>query len=275
MMSSSKTINTGRNLPVATVVGLAMMAAIVGSLYYAPLVFACLAAFMGAMAARELLAFDPESSARLPRGTILIAVPFIILVAFGEGIERAGVWLAVWCIVIALRRLSGGVEHFARDAGASIAIVLYTGFLLGFAADLANSENALGRVMTLVLLTSANDTGGYFAGILFGRHPMVPAISPKKSWEGFAGSVVLAMIIGAFAVPYLIDIQPLEGAIFGALMAFSATAGDLIESAIKRDAGIKDSGHSIPGHGGFLDRIDSQLINAPVAWVALVAVFGV
>jgi phosphatidate cytidylyltransferase len=152
---------------------------------------------------------------------------------------------------------------------------LYTGYLLAFAADLASTENALGRVMTLVLLTSANDTGGYFAGIMFGRHPMVPTISPKKSWEGFAGSVVLAMIIGDFAVPHLVAIQPLQGALFGVLMACSATAGDLIESAIKRDAGIKDSGTSIPGHGGFLDRIDSQLLNAPVAWVALTMVFGV
>ena len=275
MMSESKTINTGRNLPVATVVGLAMMAAIIGSLALYPVLFAALAAGMGAMAARELMAFDSATSARLPRGTILIAVPFVIFAAYFEGIERAGVWLAAWCIVIALRRLQGGVEFYARDTAASLAIVLYTGFLLAFAADLAHSENALGRVMTLVLLTSANDTGGYFAGIMFGRHPMVPAISPKKSWEGFAGSVGLAVIIGAFAVPHLVVITPFQGALFGALMACSATAGDLIESAIKRDAGIKDSGNSIPGHGGFLDRIDSQLLNAPVAWVALTLVFGV
>ncbi len=275
MMSSSKTINTGRNLPVATVVGLAMMASIIASLAFFPALFAALAAFMGAMAARELLSFDETSSARLPRGTILIAVPFIIFAAYFEGIERASIWFAAACILIALRRLAGGVEHYARDTGASIAIVLYTGFLLAFAADLASTENALGRVMTLVLLTSANDTGGYFAGILFGRHPMVPTISPKKSWEGFAGSIILAMIIGAFAVPHLVEIQALQGALFGAIMACSATAGDLIESAIKRDAGIKDSGNSIPGHGGFLDRIDSQLLNAPVAWVALTIVFGV
>ena len=140
---------------------------------------------------------------------------------------------------------------------------------------MANSTNALGRVLTLVLLTAANDTGGYFAGIFFGKTPLAAAISPKKSWEGLVGSIVLAAVFGAFVIPHLVAISSIAGGILGTCMALSATVGDLIESAIKRDAGVKDSGNSIPGHGGVLDRIDAQLVNAPVAWLALTVILGV
>jgi len=199
----------------------------------------------------------------------------IVLIGYFYGVtESALVSVGVIMILLSLR-LRGGVDHFGQDISLQTFTIIYTGLLLAFATDLANSTNALGRVLTLVLLTAANDTGGYFAGIFFGKTPLAAAISPKKSWEGLVGSIVLAAVFGAFVIPHLVAISSIAGGILGTCMALSATVGDLIESAIKRDAGVKDSGNSIPGHGGVLDRIDAQLVNAPVAWLALTVILGV
>lgn len=273
MARKHRTVNTGRNLPVATAVGLLLLGTIVASLAYNPEVFAYLTAAIGVLAARELMSFN--SALVLPQRLITIAVAAIILVGYFEGPARAALFFVAASIAVALNLLRTGVEGYAHKLSMSVFVLFYIGLLLSFAVALADSTNALGRVMTLVLLTAANDTGGYFAGILFGKHPLVPTISPKKSWEGLVGSLALAGVFGAFAIPHLIDITATQGAILGLIMALSATAGDLIESAIKRDAGIKDSGNTIPGHGGVLDRIDAQLTNAPIAWVAITMIFGV
>lgn len=275
MAHTPRSVNTGRNLPVATAVGLLLLGLIIASLAFNPAAFAVLAAFIGMFAARELLAFSDGPKHRLNEQFLLVIIPMIILNGFLFGPERAALWFVGGALAIALQRLFGGVENYGRDVSFGVFVIFYTGLLLSFASALADSDNALGRVMTLVLLTAANDTGGYFAGILFGKTPLVPTISPKKSREGLIGSLALAAVFGAFAVPHMIDITAGQGAVLGVIMALSATAGDLIESALKRDAGIKDSGNSIPGHGGVLDRVDAQLVNAPIAWVALTLVFGV
>jgi phosphatidate cytidylyltransferase len=130
-------------------------------------------------------------------------------------------------------------------------------------------------VVAIILLTAGNDTGGYFAGILAGRHPMLASISPKKTWEGFAGSVALQSIVGITLIPLLLDVSWWQGWLFALAMTVTATLGDLMESAIKRDAGAKDSGDILPGHGGMLDRIDGLLVNAPMAWIWITIILGV
>jgi phosphatidate cytidylyltransferase len=125
------------------------------------------------------------------------------------------------------------------------------------------------RVIVFVAVTVANDVGGYASGVLFGRHPMAPSISPKKSWEGLAGSVVLCMLVGAGTVYFLLDGSPLAGLAVGAAAAFTATLGDLSESLVKRDLGIKDMGSLLPGHGGIMDRLDSLLPTAPAVALLL------
>ncbi|MCC5698057.1 phosphatidate cytidylyltransferase, partial [Klebsiella pneumoniae] len=114
-----------------------------------------------------------------------------------------------------------------------------------------------------------SDTAGYACGVLFGKHPMAPRISPKKSWEGFAGSLVFGMLAGVLSVLLLLGGQWWHGLLFGAALACSATVGDLMESLIKRDLGIKDMGNMLPGHGGLMDRMDSLLPSAAVAWMML------
>jgi phosphatidate cytidylyltransferase len=124
-------------------------------------------------------------------------------------------------------------------------------------------------VLIFVVLTVCSDVGGYFAGILIGRHPMAPVISPKKTWEGFAGSVVACLAAGAITLLLLLHGHVWQGLILGGAAAVAATLGDLIESMIKRDLEIKDMGTIFPGHGGAMDRLDSLLVVAPVTWLLL------
>ncbi|MDQ3885910.1 MAG: phosphatidate cytidylyltransferase, partial [Actinomycetota bacterium] len=138
-----------------------------------------------------------------------------------------------------------------------------------FAAMLAVPDDGAARVLCFMLAVSASDIGGYATGVLHGRHPMARTISPKKSWEGFAGSVVAGVITGALTVTHLLGGSPWQGALFGAAIALTATAGDLVESLIKRDLGIKDMGTLLPGHGGLMDRMDSLLPSAVVSWLVL------
>jgi phosphatidate cytidylyltransferase len=148
-------------------------------------------------------------------------------------------------------------------------LAVYLPFLAGFVALLIRSDDGVWRVLTFILVTIASDIGGYAAGVLFGRHPMAPRISPKKSWEGFAGSALFSAVGGAIALPALLDGAVWQGVVTGLALMLVATLGDLGESMIKRDLGIKDMGSLLPGHGGMMDRLDSLLLAAPVAYLLL------
>jgi phosphatidate cytidylyltransferase len=134
-------------------------------------------------------------------------------------------------------------------------------------------ENGRQRIILFILVTVFSDIGGYAAGATLGRHPMAPSLSPKKSWEGFAGSVLTCAAVGGIGMPLLLGPPWWTGAILGAVAAVGATLGDLVESSIKRDLGIKDMGTLLPGHGGLMDRLDSLVVVAPIAW-ALLHVFA-
>jgi phosphatidate cytidylyltransferase len=125
------------------------------------------------------------------------------------------------------------------------------------------------RVVVFIVLVVLSDVGGYVAGVLFGKHPMAPTVSPKKSWEGFGGSALFCAVGGAVAVPTLLEGEAWQGALIGLALMVTATLGDLGESMIKRDLGIKDMGSLLPGHGGIMDRLDSLLPAAPVAYLLL------
>jgi phosphatidate cytidylyltransferase len=145
----------------------------------------------------------------------------------------------------------------------------YVPLLCSFAALMVVPPDGAARVLVFVIGVVASDVGGYTAGVLAGKHPMAPTISPKKSWEGFGGSLVTGMVAGALSVVFLLHGPWWAGVLTGALLVVSATLGDLVESLMKRDIGIKDMGTLLPGHGGVLDRLDSLLPTALVAWAAL------
>ncbi len=148
-------------------------------------------------------------------------------------------------------------------------IIGYIALLGSFTALILAGEHGAARMVTFLLCVVANDTGGYAVGVLFGRTPMAPAISPKKTWEGLIGSVLFALVVGSLMVHFVLDSPWWVGAILGVVCVFFGTCGDLIESAIKRDVGIKDMSSILPGHGGVMDRLDSMLVAAAPAWLVM------
>ena len=130
------------------------------------------------------------------------------------------------------------------------------------------------RITAFIATVVCSDVGGYAAGVLFGKHPMAPSVSPKKSWEGFCGSLVACAAAGALFFHFLFHVPWWQGVLYGLCIVASATLGDLGESMVKRDIGIKDMGHLLPGHGGVMDRLDSLLPTAPIAWLLLVGFVG-
>jgi len=172
-------------------------------------------------------------------------------------------------VVLLFLQLLKGVEGFLKNATATTFALLYPGFVAGFIFLLARSGDGFAYITTLVIIVACNDTFAYITGVLIGKHPLAPKISPKKSWEGFFGGLIFAAIGSSLAFYYLLERHPIIGAVAGLLGVLAATVGDLIESAIKRDLSLKDMGNLLPGHGGMLDRLDSVLITAPVIWCAI------
>ena len=267
-----KPTRTGRNLPVAAAIGL-----VLGGLALITL-FTVKATFLIYVGAVVGLALWERRQALAERG---ISLPLVPIVAGGAAMSTLAYWvsaraalaaLGITVVVLLAWRLPGAAAGYLRDVTASVFTLAYLPLLAVFVPLMLTMPDGPRRVLIFVLLTVCSDVGGYFAGILIGRHPMVPAISPKKTWEGFGGSVVTCLAGGAIALPLLLHGHLWQGLILGAAAAGAATLGDLIESMIKRDLEIKDMGTVFPGHGGAMDRLDSLLVVAPVAWL-LMSVF--
>jgi phosphatidate cytidylyltransferase len=176
--------------------------------------------------------------------------------------------------LVVYRLFRFGTDDFVRDATASSFVLSYAPLMGGFAALIAAMPDGADRVVIFIVLSVASDIGGYDAGVLFGKHPMAPAISPKKSWEGFAGSVALQVILGVTLFVLLLDESWWKGLVVGIIMTMTATLGDFVESAIKRDLGIKDMSNLLPGHGGLMDRLDSLIPNTVVAYTLFAILLG-
>ena len=158
-------------------------------------------------------------------------------------------------------------SNYLRDASATIFLTAWVPLFASFAALLVyHPTEGAGRVFCLMITVVASDVGGYAVGVLFGKHPMVPTISPKKSWEGFAGSLVCGITAAILTATFLAHRPPWEGALLGVVLVLTCTLGDLVESQVKRDLGIKDMGRLLPGHGGLMDRLDGVLPSAVAAW---------
>jgi phosphatidate cytidylyltransferase len=192
-----------------------------------------------------------------------------IALAWPYGLCAQVIGIALTVLACMVWRLAAGADGYLRDVSASVFVALYVVFFASFATLLVAPDNGAQRVLTFIIVVVASDTGGYAAGVLFGKHPMAPKISPKKSWEGFAGSIVGAGVAGALTGSLMLDHAWWRGALLGLVVCVTATVGDLIESMIKRDIGVKDMGALLPGHGGVMDRMDSLLPSAVVTWILL------
>jgi phosphatidate cytidylyltransferase len=177
--------------------------------------------------------------------------------------------LALTMIGVLGWRLSGAAAGYLRDVTAGMFAVVYLPLAGAFVSLMLSAPDGSHRAFLFIVLTVCSDVGGYFAGILFGKHLLVPLISPKKTWEGLAGSAAACLAAGGVLLPVLLHGHAWQGLLLGAAVVAVATLGDLVESMIKRDLGIKDMGSLLPGHGGALDRIDAMLLSAPVTWLLL------
>ena len=259
----------GRKLGPSILVSLSLVALIWVSLAVQPIIFVGVVTLAVILGIREISRAFAAAKTNISTNALIAVSIGLSVATWFDGVEGLAVATAVALPILLINLLRSGPEGFVRSATAMTLALVYLPFLAGFIILLGHNENGLERVMTFVILVGCNDTFGYFVGVLIGKHPMAPNISPKKSWEGLAGSIVFTMLGGGIMFHYVLDIHWHIGAIVGLLIVFTATSGDLIESAMKRDLHLKDMGSLLPGHGGVLDRLDSVLLSAPALWLAL------
>jgi len=270
--AAGQRIKTGRNLPAAIGVGAGLGGIALLTLLTVKATFLI---YMGAALAIALHELDGALRTRE------IRVPLIPVALGGAAMLTAAYWAAGGAVAAAFAltvlailtwRLFGGTDGYVKDVTAGIFALAYLPLLGSTVSAMLAAHDGGRRVLVFIILTICSDIGGYFAGITLGRsgaHKMAPVISPKKTWEGLAGSALATIAAGAILLPALLHGHWWQGVVVGAAAVVAAVLGDLAESMIKRDLNIKDMGSLLPGHGGILDRIDSLLFCAPVVWLLL------
>ena len=268
-MSERKTISTGRNLPVAIGVGLFLGGLVILTLLTVPYTFLILVGLFVLAALWELTRALAAKQIMIPAIPVAVGGMLAFGLAYWQGPRDALAALALTFIAVLAWRLPGGASGYLRDITAGTFALTYLAGMAAFVSLMLAQPRGPHRVLLFAILAVCSDSGGYFAGILFGRHLMAPSISPKKTWEGLAGSLAFGLAAGALGLTLLLHGKVWQGLVLGAAAVVAATLGDLVESMIKRDLDTKDMGSILPGHGGVLDRIDAMLIVAPVAWLLM------
>ena len=274
-MSDFQSINdainkrAGRKLGPSIVVSLSLIALIWFALAYHREIFAVVVAVAVLFGIREIVRAFGARDIYISVVSLAAGALGLTYATWNGGVAGLAIATAIAIPLLLIQLLTKGPEGFVQSATATTFSLLYLPFLAGFLILLARPNNGLERVMTFVVLVGCNDTFGYAVGVLLGKHPLIPTISPKKSWEGLIGSLVFTVVGGSLSFAYILSMDWWIGAVVGLMIVFTATCGDLIESAMKRDLQLKDMGSLLPGHGGILDRLDSVLISAPALWLAL------
>jgi phosphatidate cytidylyltransferase len=271
----------GRNLLMAIVLGLGLGIALIASLIFIKGIFVAFCAAIVAFATFELARALRESGRRVAvipavvAGLVIVGGSYLFSPSWRWIVLAAAVvFVVLWRLVAQLfEQHSADGRGLGRDVVTVVLVQLYVPFLASFAVTLVHQPEGQWWTLAFLILVVAVDIGAYASGLTFGKHPMAPKISPKKTWEGFAGAGVAAVLTGVLLALFMLDTPWWVGVIFGLALLGTATLGDLTESLIKRDIGIKDISSWLPGHGGFLDRIDSMLPSAPVA-LAIFSIFS-
>ncbi len=272
--TTARASRAGRNLPAAITVGLLLLGGALVGLLWAPIVLAVLVIALLLLGVYETAHALSSRGVQVPVGPLWVGAVLMPLGAYFGGIEALVLALAVTLLIILLWGVSLGPAGRGASVMGSVFVAVWVPFFLSFAVALLRLDDGNLMVACMLLMVVSNDTFGYLVGARFGRHPMAPKISPKKSWEGFLGSTVGSVVVGSLAVWLLLGDPWWVGALLGALTVASATAGDFSESMVKRELNIKDMGSMLPGHGGAMDRLDSLVFSAPIAYVVFALPVG-
>jgi phosphatidate cytidylyltransferase len=285
--AAKKTSRAGRDLPAAIAVGGGIGAVLIATLVFVPHLWVFHCAWASLLASHEVVRRLREAGYVIPVIPLLIGGQVTVWLTWPFGARGALAGFGATVMVCMFWRLFMHDEsrhhdpdagppppsNYLRDASATIFLAAWVPLFASFAALLVyHPQEGAGRVLCLMITVVASDVGGYAVGVLFGKHPMVPAISPKKSWEGFAGSMVCGITAAILSATFLVGKPLWIGALLGVVLVLTCTLGDLVESQVKRDLGIKDMGRLLPGHGGLMDRLDGVLPSAVAAWTVLTLV---
>jgi phosphatidate cytidylyltransferase len=257
-------------------VGLGLGAVIFASLFIEKSVFVGVIAVAVVVGLWELTSrLEERKGIKAPLVPLAVGGAAMVVAGYLRGPEGAWVAMALTALAVLVWRMTEPPEGYLKDVTAGVFAAFYVPFLATFVALMLKADDGAARVLTFLLLTVVSDTGAYAVGWRFGKHKLAPKISPGKTREGLLGAIAFAMVAGVLCMTLMIDGGTWwQGMLLGLAVAASATLGDLGESMIKRDLGIKDMGTLLPGHGGIMDRLDSLLPTAPVVWLMLVIFVG-
>ncbi|MFJ8254798.1 phosphatidate cytidylyltransferase [Streptomyces sp. NPDC094466] len=268
--------HAGRDLRAAIGVAVGLGAVIGVSLFIVK------AAFIGVIVAAVVVGLweltsrlQERKGIKAPLVPLAVGGAAMVVAGYARGPEGAWIAMALTALAVLVWRMTEPPDGYLKDVTAGVFAAFYVPFLATFVALMLTADDGSWRVLTFLILTVVSDTGAYAVGWRFGTHKLAPRISPGKTREGLFGAVAFAMVAGALCMEFLVDDGAWwQGLLLGLAVAASATLGDLGESMIKRDLGIKDMGTLLPGHGGIMDRLDSLLPTAPVVWLLLVLFVG-
>jgi phosphatidate cytidylyltransferase len=269
-----KASRAGRNLPAAIAVGATLGGILVVILLFAPKLWLVVLALAIPIATHEVTRRLREAGYAIPIVPLLLGGQAMLWLTWPYGAAGALGGFAGTVVVCMIWRLVGhGLSeqpvNYLRDISATVFLATWVPLFASFGGLLIYPHDGAARVFCLMLTVVCSDIGGYTAGVLFGKHLMVPAISPKKSWEGLGGSLLFGITASVLAVAFLLHKPAWVGVPLGLMLVITGTLGDLVESQVKRDLGIKDMGTLLPGHGGLMDRIDAMLPSAVATWIVL------
>jgi phosphatidate cytidylyltransferase len=271
---AKKQSRAGRNLPAAIGVGVLLGAIAIVILFFAPKGWLVVLSVFIPIATHEVVRRLREAGYALPVIPLLLGGLAMIWLTWPYGPAGVlGAYAGTIVVCMVWRLVGHGLReqpmNYLRDISATVLLATWVPLFASFSALLIFQDHGGGRTFTVIVTVVFADIGGYVAGVLFGKHPMAPAISPKKSWEGLGGSVLFGITASVLSVAFLLDKPTWVGVPLGLMLVITGVLGDLVESQVKRDLGIKDMGTLLPGHGGIMDRIDAMLPSAVAGWIVL------